>query len=43
MQQYRGIPEQGSGKGWMGEQGEETGLIGLSGSGEPEKGKSFEM
>ena len=27
----------------MGEQGEGRGLMGLSGSGEPEKGKSFEM
>ena len=41
--QCRAIPEQGSGKGWMGEQGEERELMGLSGSGEPEKEKSFEM
>ena len=43
MQEYRGIPEQGSGKGQMEEQGEGRGLMGLEGSGDPEKGKSFEM
>ena len=34
VQQCRAIPEQGSGKGWMGEQEEGRGLMGLSGSGE---------
>ena len=29
MQQCRGIPGQGSGKGWIGEQGEGRGLMGL--------------
>ena len=43
MQQYRGIPEQGSGKELMEEQGEGRGLMGLAGSGDPENGKSFEM
>ena len=43
VQQYRAKPEQGSGKGSMEEQGYGRGLMGLSGSGEPEKGKSFEM
>ena len=43
VQQYRGIPEQGSGKGWIGEQGEGRGLMGLLGRGNPGKGKSFEM
>ena len=43
MQEYRRIPEQGSGKGSMEEQGEGRGLMGLEGSGDPEKGKSFEM
>ena len=43
VQQYRAKPEQGNGKWWMGEQGEGRGLVGISGSGEPEKGKSFEM
>ena len=43
VQQYRGIPEQGNGKGWMGEQGEGRGLMGLSGSWGPEKRKSFEI
>ena len=31
-------PEQGSGKGWMGEQREGRGLMGLSGSEGPERG-----
>ena len=35
--------EQGSGKGWVEKQGEGRGLMGLSGSGGLEKGKSFEM
>ena len=43
MQQYRGIPEQGSGKELMEEQGEGRGLMGLAGSGDPENGKSFEV
>ena len=43
MQPYRAIPECGSAKGWMGEQGEGRGLMELLGSGEPGKGKSFEM
>ena len=43
MQEYRGIPEQGSGKGWMEEQGDRRRPMGLVGSGDPEKGKSFEM
>ena len=43
MQQYRGIPEQGSGRELMEEQGEGRGLMGLEWSGDPESGKSFEM
>ena len=43
VQQYRGIARQESGKGWIGEQGERRGLMGLSGRGDPRKGKSFEM
>ena len=43
VQQYKAKPKQGSGKAWMGEQGEGRGLMGLLGRGEPEKGKSFEM
>ena len=43
VQQYRGIPEQGSRKGYMGKQVEGRGLMGLPGSGKPEKRKSFEM
>ena len=43
VQQYRAIPEQGNGKGWMEKQGEGSGLMGLLGSGKPGKGKSFEM
>ena len=39
VQEYRGIPEQGNGKGWMEEQGDGRGLMGLAGSGDPEKGK----
>ena len=41
--QCRGLPEQGSGKVLIGEQGEGKGLMELSGRGEPGKGKSFEM
>ena len=33
VQQCRGIPGQGSGKGWIGERGEGRGLMGLSGRG----------
>ena len=43
VKQYRTKLEQGSEKGWVGKQGEGRGLMGLSGSGGPEKGKSFEM
>ena len=43
MQQYRAIAEQGSGKGWMGEQGEGRRLMGLLGRWDPRRGKSFEM
>ena len=40
---YSAKPERGSGKGWVGGQGERRGLAGLPGSGGLEKGKSFEM
>ena len=43
IHQYREIPEQRSGKKLMEEQGEGRGLMGLAGSGDPKKGKSFEM
>ena len=43
MQQCRVTPGKGSGKGWIGEQGDASGLMGLSGRGDPGKGKSFEM
>ena len=43
VQQYRRVPEQGRGKGWMGEQGEGIGLMGFVGRGDQGKGKSFEM
>ena len=43
VKQYSAKPEQGSGKGWVGGQGERRGLAGLSGSGGLEKGKSLEM
>ena len=43
VQQCKAIPGWGSGKEWTGEQGKGRGLMGLSGSGGPEKGKSFEM
>ena len=43
MKQYSAKPEQGSGKGWVGGQGERRGRMVLSGSGGLEKGKSFEM
>ena len=42
MEQCRGIPGQGIGKGWIGEQ-EGRGLMRLLGRGDPGKGKSFEM
>ena len=43
MQQCRGITEQKSGKGWMEEQGEGRGLMGLSGRRDPGKGEASEM
>ena len=43
MQQCSGITGQEIGKGWIGEQGEGRGLMGLSGRGDPGKGKSLEM
>ena len=43
VKQYSAKPERGSGKGGVGGQGERRGLMGLSGSGGLEKGKSFEM
>ena len=43
VKQYSAKPERGSGKGWVGGQGERRGLMGLSGSGGLEKGKSFEI
>ena len=43
VQQCREIPEQGSRKGLIGEQGEGRGLMELSGRGESRKGKSLEM
>ena len=43
MQQCRGLPGQGSGKGLIGEQEEGRGLMELLGRGDPGKGKSFEM
>ena len=43
VHEYREIPEHGSRNGWMGQQGQRRGLMGLLGSGEPRKGKSFEM
>ena len=43
VQQCRGIPEQGSGKGLIGEQQEGRALMGLLGKGDPGKRKSFEM
>ena len=39
VQQYRAKPEQGSGKGRVGEQGEGRGLMGLLGSGGARKGE----
>ena len=41
--QCRGIPEQGSGSRWMGEQRDGKGHMGLLRSRETGKGKSFEM
>ena len=43
VQQCRGIPGQGSGKVWIGEQGEGRGLMVLSGREALGKGKSLEM
>ena len=43
LKKYRAKPERGSGKGWIGGQGEGRGLMGLSGSGDQGKGKSFEV
>ena len=38
VQQCRAIPEQGSGKGWMGDRREEKGFMELLGSGGQERG-----
>ena len=43
MNQCRGIPGQGREKGWIGEQEEGRGLMRVLGSGDPGKGKLFEM
>ena len=43
MQQYWEIPGQGSGKGWIEEQGEGKGLMGLLGRGDPGTKKSLEI
>ena len=43
VQQCRGIPEQGSRKELMEEQGEGRVLMGLARSGDPERGKSFDI
>ena len=43
VKQYPAKPEQGTGKGWEGGQRKRRGLMGLSGIGGLEKGKSFEM
>ena len=43
VKQYLAKPDRGSGKGWVGGQGERRGLMGLSGSGGLEKRNSFEM
>ena len=43
VEQCRGIPEQGSGKGWTEEQGEGRGHMRLSGRGDPGNRKSLEM
>ena len=39
VKQYSAKPEWGSGKGWVGGQGERRGLTGLSGSGWARKGE----
>ena len=43
VQQCQGLPGQGHGNRWIGKQGEGRGLMGLLESGEPGKGKLFEM